>query len=485
MDEKTFGEYTIKDPETFKILMNMETSNESLVNQFMNGTIYDSIKNYTKTKNKDTPIPKTLKDFVTFFTFFWYSTLPCFDVKGITSEENGQGALLKYCIWKGKNLPCSSIFKKVTTDQGMCCAFNKEEADKIFVQSEYTEAMKKLQNYDQQNTFENSSVSDWYRAKNEPVSQPGFNLGLTVMLDAHTDLLADFTINSDFKGFLAAIIPKNDFPLTFQRGFEIKPGHINMVALTAIKIDADEDIQVIKPEDRNCLFSNENRLMKLHQQYSQANCLFECALFTAQNVSGLFCTPWFFPFQDSKFKMCNPSKSKQLIHEMENGVSSDSCSHCLPDCNQVVYQKSVTNQQFRKCDEKNFGMSPLCNLKNLGVLSRPQIWGQTVLSQLNGSKLNTSNVQSNVRYLYPTLLPNDIFINSMREYDAFENDIAILSVFFESSTVLQYTTKQSRTWVDFISAVVGYGGLFIGFSIVTVFEIIGLLLKLFLMYISV
>ena len=92
VDEKTFGEYTIKDPETFKILMNMETSNESLVNQFMNGTIYDSIKNYTKTKNKDTPIPKTLKDFVTFFTFFWYSTLPCFDVKGITSEENGQGA---------------------------------------------------------------------------------------------------------------------------------------------------------------------------------------------------------------------------------------------------------------------------------------------------------------------------------------------------------------------------------------------------------
>jgi hypothetical protein len=50
--------------------------------------------------------------------------------------------------------------------------------------------------------------------------------------------------------------------------------------------------------------------------------------------------------------MCNPLESKNLILEMESGVPSDVCSHCFPDCNQVVYQKSITNQQFRKCDEK-------------------------------------------------------------------------------------------------------------------------------------
>ena len=105
-----------------------------------------------------------------------------------------------------------------------------------------------------------------------------------------------------------------------------------------------------------------------------------------------------------------------------------------------MYQKSVTNQQFRKCDEKNFGMSPLCNLSSTSL--EPQIWGQAVLNQLNGSKVN-SHIQKSVRYLFPTVLQNDIFVNSVREYDAYEDDIAILTVFFESSTVLQYTTKQS------------------------------------------
>jgi Amiloride-sensitive sodium channel len=33
-------------------------------------------------------------------------------------------SLLKYCTWKGKPVPCGSIFKTIPTDRGMCCAFN-------------------------------------------------------------------------------------------------------------------------------------------------------------------------------------------------------------------------------------------------------------------------------------------------------------------------------------------------------------------------
>ncbi len=59
-------------------------------------------------------------------------------------------------------------------------------------------------------------------------------------------------------------------------------------------------------------------------------------------------------------------------------------------------------------------MSQMCNLKNSGVLTKPQIWGQAVLSQLNDSKIDTSHIQQNVRYLYPTLLNNGIFTNLVR-----------------------------------------------------------------------
>jgi hypothetical protein len=35
------------------------------------------------------------------FTILWYATLPCFDLKGVTSNKDGEKALLKSCIWKG------------------------------------------------------------------------------------------------------------------------------------------------------------------------------------------------------------------------------------------------------------------------------------------------------------------------------------------------------------------------------------------------
>jgi hypothetical protein len=35
------------------------------------------------------------------FTILWYATLPCFDLKGVTSAKDGEKALLKTCIWKG------------------------------------------------------------------------------------------------------------------------------------------------------------------------------------------------------------------------------------------------------------------------------------------------------------------------------------------------------------------------------------------------
>ncbi len=73
---------------------------------------------------------------------------------------------------------------------------------------------------------------------------------------------------------------------------------------------------------------------------------------------------------------------------------------------------------------------------------------------------------------------------SVTKYDAYEQDIAILNVFFETPTVLEYTTKQSRTWLDMISAVGGNGGLFIGFSIVTILEIIWLIFQATLLYLK-
>jgi hypothetical protein len=68
--------------------------------------------------------------------------------------------------------------------------------------------------------------------------------------------------------------------------------------------------------------------------------------------------------------------------------------------------------QIRKCDEKNFGVSPLCNLDLRANLPKPQIWGSAVLDQMqNDSAEFLKDVMSSKRVLTSgvSLLGKNIF----------------------------------------------------------------------------
>ena len=426
-----------------------------------------------------------------YMSVLWYSKLPCFDVEGITSEVDGEKAMLKLCKWKGKPMPCSSIFQKVATDSGICCAFNMKEADQLFVKSKYTTLIKQLQSEERKLAFKTNISTDWYNDKGEPQSQAGTKMGLSVVLDAHTNNIMDYTVSSDYQGFTAMVLAPGDFPLTSLNEIEVKPGHNNMIAMTAVKIKSEPSIRSIAPEKRKCYFQDEIYTVRIHQKYSQVNCLFECSLryaqdhFKAKN-SVTSCTPWVFPFLDKNHQMCDPWEKAKIFAAIENEVPQDACQYCLPDCNRVIYQTTISAQKFRVCDEKNFGMSELCSLNALGL--KPQIWGKQVLEQLSNPGNNISNlssvVESSQRMTKPNLSQNNTFTSLQRSYDAYEKDIAVLNVFFASPTVIEYTTKESKSWFDFLSAVGGNGGLFIGFSIVTVLELGWLILNVGKLYLQ-
>ena len=480
----------VQQPDVVLKINSLFVSGENILNQMINSEFSTNKTN----KEKVNAVRESLKNlnltrkaFSALMSILWHSSLPCYDVEG-----TGVGtSILKKCFWKMKPISCSAIFKKVATDRGMCCAFNKKAADEIFVRSTYTEVIKDLEIKDKKNSIEQSYLPEWYDKQGEPISQAGTRMGLTVFLDAHTDQLSELSVSSDLEGFVVMVASQNDFPLTFQRGVYIKPGHANLISLSAIKIDADESIRNIEPKNRNCFFPDETERIKFHRQYSQANCLLECSLLHAQNelknvTSSLqSCTPWFFPSDDvQRYQFCSPFDIKKILEKIEYDIPPKVCEYCLPDCKQVIYQQSVTTAPFRKCTEKNFGMSPLCNVDPSTNLMKPQIWGNQVLKQLNNSNLNHSYILSSTRKVSASYY-TDIFTNIDREYDAFDNDIAELSVVFDRPTVLLYTTKPSRTWIDFISAVGGNGGLFIGFSIVTILEVVWLFCQMFLMYLQV
>jgi acid-sensing ion channel, other len=418
----------------------------------------------------------------------WYSKLPCFDIKGKTSEVDGETGLLKLCKWKGRTIPCSKIFKKVLTDEGICCAFNKYDADKIFMKSTYTATIQEFQEKEEVLAFKAKNLTgwDWYLKNKEPKSQSGSRMGLTLVLDAHSDMLTEYTISSDFKDIVAAIIPPGDFPLLSQNPIKLKPGHNNMISVTAAVIEADPGIKTsVQPKDRQCYFEDETERIRLHKAYSQFNCLFECSLGQAQKFENLSCVPWFFPVFSTNDRICDPWEKTRILEAMANDVPENACTFCLPDCSRTVYQPIISTQEFRACDEKNFGMSELCSFESIDVW--PQIWGNQVLDQINGTNITQNNVTEKIRSSLRTkqlFIAKDFTFTSVpKTYDAYKDDIAVVNVYFSSPTAMKFSTTINKTWIDFISGIGGNVGLFIGFSFVTVFELIWLIVRVVNIYI--
>ncbi len=93
--------------------------------------------------------------------------------------------------------------------------------------------------------------------------------------------------------------------------------------------------------------------------------------------TGQICTPWYFPYVPGvTSRPCDPWGAYDFLEAMST-IPDSQCDHCLPDCEMPIYSTSATTAKFRRCDEKNFGLSLLCS-GSLEDLATPPIWGQDV-----------------------------------------------------------------------------------------------------------
>ena len=58
------------------------------------------------------------------------------------------------------------------------------------------------------------------------------------------------------------------------------------------------------------------------------------------------------------------------------------------------------------------------------------------------------------------------------DYEAYERDISVIHFYFDSSTAFQYYREPRMTFTTFISQIGGVLGLFLGFSIVSLVELL-------------
>ena len=110
---------------------------------------------------------------------------------------------------------------------------------------------------------------------------------------------------------------------------------------------SDKEIKSIKnvaPEKRKCFYPEE-RGLQLFQRYSFNNCLLECYLVLAANVT--HCVPWYLPRpgQDN-ITTCDPWQTNQFLKEISS-MDQAQCGHCLSDCDTVKYAVASTSSKFK------------------------------------------------------------------------------------------------------------------------------------------
>jgi hypothetical protein len=423
------------------------------------------------------------------FQTLWYSSLPCFDIRNITAYNNGASSLLNYCEWKGMPISCSAIFTTFPTDQGMCCSFNMKAADEIYVESLYRNMLRAMQTSDKMEAFLSSTIPTNYLENGEPKTIPGRNKGLVLMLDAHSNWLAPGSMDGDLKGFTAFIESSGSFPLMSQGGLPIVPGFNNIITLTSSIVRADENLRSLDKIERNCRFQEENEGLKLHKKYTYLNCMFECTLFYTQSVIAMkyniTCQPWFFPTSMDSISICDPWQSYDFFQVMTHDIPDNLCPQCLPDCSVTTYNPKITVTPFHKCNVNNFGASEFCKTD----LKQPLPMQMRLINQIQNEFLNNSTVKLEDVPDYILSMKSslrqygiDVFKNPQKTYDAFDQDIAMVQIIYQKSTVNLLGSWLTMTWIDYFSTVGGLLGLVLGAGFVTFFEMFWLGFRLITQY---
>ena len=159
-----------------------------------------------------------------------------------------------------------------------------KEIEGVFTHNKFSEALKKLQKQDRLNALDTGPGKvDSKDIDKKP--EVGRFKGLTLILDAHTNLLSQSYVEEDSNGFLLGLTKSGEFPLMGQGTKILRPGYEHFISLTATDTVSDRKIQAnVRTKKRNCYFTEE-RGLQFHTNYSQSACLFECGLSWAINNS--------------------------------------------------------------------------------------------------------------------------------------------------------------------------------------------------------
>ncbi|CAK9800136.1 Sodium channel protein Nach [Anthophora plagiata] len=254
----------------------------------------------------------------------------------------------------------------------------------------------------------------------------GLYFGLTVSMEP---LLDDYSYSiHPMNGWKVMIFNPFDFPDSNSGSVSevlVRPSSEEFVELKAVGMYSTNSIRSYSIEKRGCIFPDE--LMSNYSSYTMSECIVACRL---EHIwTKCKCRPFFYPRQDTR-KTCTvedilclteyygmsykiiPYEDSNLESALEN-ENVVRCKHCYPECDDITYLI------------------------------------QSVRSDLQPGYYNTS--------VFPNMNVKDQ---------------TVLHIYFTDIGTAYLKQDEYYRWYEYISFVGGFYGLLVGFSIVSIVEII-------------
>nr|XP_012232562.1 PREDICTED: sodium channel protein Nach-like [Linepithema humile] len=320
--------------------------------------------------------------------------------------------ILLKCRLHGTDRNCSALFYFRKTQDGFCCTFNyAAESDDIPVD-----------NPDSDKETEHFDV--------HKVMDLGIHRGLTVVLEPHLD---DYLYPIlPVKGWKVVVFNPHDYPDVTSGGVTeviVMPRTETYVDVTATTFFSTDVIQSFPIHERSCIFANEMDIMKT-DKYTYSDCIVNCKIQDIQTICG--CRPFVYPRRtkkDNSWRICT-------------NLDLDCLSKYKPKWWTVFPHDS--NEEF---------------LKN-------QDWALHCHNCYPACDDVTYDVLSSKSYMIPGNYKTDLL------WDFNVTNQGILHVYFSKYGSIRLKQDVSSYWYELLSDIGGICGVFIGFSLISVVELL-------------
>ncbi|CAG9863465.1 unnamed protein product [Phyllotreta striolata] len=348
---------------------------------------------------------------------------------------DGATQFLESCTWMGEKMSCREIFRPIVTDEGLCYTFNMLENDDIFSNVSF------VPNFNHPTASDGlySNTKLWSVDNGYSDDAPVHTYPRRALLSGYTNaLVVNLKINisdidyacTSFQGYQVVLHQAIRYPIVQIHHFRVPIRKAVIVAISPTQMENSEEVNDYSLDKRDCFLQGE-KMLKFFKNYTQNNCELECVANLTLSKCG--CVAFYMPRENST-KICGNQrmdcittvKNKMNTRKLELSLDEDRCNrrrnphnecNCLPMCAQINYDTEITEIEYDR--RKEYESLEMCN----STEQDHHAWSQLV-------------------------------------------------IYFKSSYFIPHVRSELYGHLDFLANVGGLLGLFIGFSLLSLFEII-------------